>query len=95
MTLLERSNICLDIGTCPDGTFYVDALNITKTTLMKPPFYCRNCHTDCTTCVGPLNTDCLVCATGLLKHITEVSKPASFCLSDCASGFIINEKDKT
>ena len=69
VSLFLHSGECTSI--CHHG-FYGDAAD----------HKCKKCNKDCSTCVGPLNNQCLVCSHGLYRD----GSPTGRCVSTCPQG---------
>ena len=67
--VLSVSKVCTP--TCPSGEY----------PLPSSPNTCNNCHMSCSTCSGPLETNCLTCDAAKTHLVLGASK----CVSDCTT----------
>lgn len=51
---------------------------------------CLKCHSDCSECSGPLNTDCISCKDPLFSVLTKELQ--NLCLANCGSNYYLSSK---
>lgn len=73
------SSSCLN--SCPSGYYPDDGTKM-----------CQLCDTECQTCTGPSNNQCLLCATGFYL---QPAPDSNTCLDNCPAGYYPNDGTKT